>query len=106
MFKDSDQIAKIAIYCATTFLVVLFLSFVGCSMHSNSLDGERNKTEAIKIEAQAKLEEAQSQTELKKIESIKELINKGVNPLAARCAVEGYKDIGDAAICERASQDK
>jgi len=82
-------------------VVVFIVTVGGCTAHSNYFDGERNLTEAEIVQAQAVKVKAQAEVNKAKVESIKQLIDDGINPIGARCAVEGWKNDSDRKLCER-----
>ncbi len=104
---------KLGIYALTTFLIVVFLGMTTCAIHSNTYDEARARGEAEKIRAESSLAKIKSEAKIKEIEAdqkaktdeieaIERLIAKGINPVAARCAVKGWKgDKGgtESSIC-------
>jgi len=104
------RIWRLVIISIATFLVVVFLGMTTCTMHSNTYDDARARADAEKIRAQKELAQIENTTKAKQIEAkakqieaIERLIAKGINPVAARCAVEGWKGDSNGQICERVS---
>lgn len=86
----THPLLKIGIYTGTVIVLTLFTIFGGCSMHSNTFDGERLKGQAEIQRAKTEASVAESNTRLEEIKAIERLINSGTNPIAARCAVKGW----------------
>jgi len=61
-------------------------------MHSNTFDGERLRGEAEIERAQTEAAVAESNARLEEIKAIERLVNNGINPIAARCAVKGWSN--------------
>ena len=83
-------------------------------MHSNTYDNERMRAGAeqtraekelvqIKNSGKKELAEIKSTSQIKQTEAIERLIAKGIDPVAARCAIEGWEKSDDGEICERVS---
>jgi len=80
-------------------VVVIFLSITTCTMHMNSYNPEEAKAEAAATKAKIEVQEAKHTAEMARLKLVEELISKEkVDPLAARCAVEGWDD-ESAAVC-------
>lgn len=92
--RDDDDLThpllKVGIYIGTTIILTLFLIFGGCTMHSNTFDGERLKGKAEIERAITEREVAASQARLEEIKAIERLVNSGVGTVAARCAIKGW----------------
>ena len=90
---------RFAIKWVAIILVSFFVVTGSCSMHSNSYDADR-------INAEAKLVEAQSAIKKEQHAAIERLIGSGVDPLKARCAVLGTtnKDSTQKTICSDISR--
>lgn len=101
---EERNLVKLGMYIASGTLLSLFILFAGCTMHSNTFDADRAKGEAVKIRARAELEKAESRIEELRLEALERLINKGINPVAARCAVKGWEKNSDRETCERLSK--
>lgn len=76
--SDETRLIKIGIICITVFLVFAFGGFASCTVLT-SLDDV------------AKIAE-QNKEQLMRIEAVKELIDQGTDPIAARCSVYGWDD--------------
>lgn len=101
---EERNLVRLGMYIASGTLVSLFILFAGCTMHSNTFDADRAKGEAVKIKARAELEKAESRIEELRLEALERLIDKGINPIAARCAVKGWERTNDRETCERVSK--
>ena len=80
------------------FCFCFLVTFVSsCTMHSNAYEPDLLKEQTERARANAESNISQSK-------AIKELINDGVNPIAARCAIEGWNNSNsnDVAICTAA----
>jgi hypothetical protein len=88
--ENHTPLLKPALYTAATVICIIIMTFAGCSMHSNTYDGERLKGEA-EIQ-RAVTERAKAEAEARKEETlaIERLVGTGINPVAARCAVKGW----------------
>jgi hypothetical protein len=96
--SESEPVATIK-YIARLILVGVIIVFTivgGCTAHSNTYDADRKRAEAeYKAEA-VKGEIARAEAEQAKIETIRKMtMDGGINPIAARCAVEGWNDRSD-----------
>ena len=100
---EERNLIRLAMYIVSGTLLSLFILFAGCTMHSNTYDADRARGEAVKIKARVELEKAESIIEEKRLEALERLIDKGINPVAARCAVKGWKK-DDRETCERLSK--
>jgi hypothetical protein len=87
---DADQrfmLAIIKIAAATLVCIVLIVG--GCSVHSHQFEEARMRAEAEQTRADAERVRAHQSDEIAKIEAIERLIQQGIDPIAARCAVKG-----------------
>jgi len=112
---EKSKLVSLGMYIASGTLICIFLFFTACTMHSNTYDTARSKAEAlvlkeevtiqrVKSQAATAIAEAKRDAEAKRLDAMERLVIKGINPLAARCAVEGWNKESEGAICERASQ--
>ena len=101
---------KFIIKLVAGVIVSLFLIMSGCAMHSNTYDGERLQGDAdvqraitearvAEVEAQSRISIAESAAKKEETLAIERLIGKGVNPIAARCAVKGWSDSSRDTTC-------
>ena len=83
--KDEIQMQMVRMVMWTIFGVffILILSISGCTMYSNSVEAEQIRATTEQIKEQTKIRK-------EKNDAIIELVEKGVNPIAARCAIMGY----------------
>jgi len=99
--QEEAKIIKMAIYAATGFLVLVILSMTTCTMHSNAYEADVVREETGQVIAQTEV----SKLKLKQAEmetmAIKALVDRGVHPLAARCAISGYSSSAAGDRCER-----
>lgn len=77
-------------YIGLAIAVVFLLTVGSCTMHSNTFDKDRILANAELERANAASIEASSKAELEQIKAIEALIQGGVDPIAARCAVMGW----------------
>jgi len=78
------QIARMLVWGLVWIVFIFFTSVSGCVMYSNSVETEQTKAETEQIKEEAK-------TAKMKVDAISALIDKGINPIAARCAIVGYQ---------------
>lgn len=97
--KSEERLLRQLMYTIGTVVIVLFLTVGSCTMHSNAYEPEVEAEHTEQIKADTALEEA-------RLKALKALIDSGVNPLAARCAVKGWKGETAGNLCERAAQEK
>ena len=112
---EKSNLIRLAMYIASGTVLCIFISFTACTMHSNTYDVARSKAEALRLKeevliqmekgkAKIRIAETKMDAEAKRLDAMERLVIKGINPLAARCAVEGWDKESEGAICERASQ--
>lgn len=77
-------------------LAAAFSVFVGAVAAYNI---HANVVESQNVSAEVELVRAQAELETKQNESIQKLIDDGVNPIAARCAIVGWRFTGQATLC-------
>ena len=77
------QAVRMLVYGCVWIALIFFTSVSGCVMYSDSVEAEQTKAETEQIKEQAKITKI-------KIDAVSALIGKGVNPIAARCAIMGY----------------
>jgi len=78
---------------AITIMVVV-VSMASCSMMPEFIDAETAKVETAKTDGQVKISAQKHTAEMAKIAAIQKLIeDQKVDPVAARCAVEGWDDV-------------
>lgn len=77
------RIAKILVLGLIGIVLIFFTSTSGCVMYLNSVEAEQTRAETEQIREEAK-------TTKMKVDAISALIDKGTNPIAARCAINGY----------------
>ena len=77
------RIAKILVWGFVAIAFILFTSVSGCVMYVNSVEADQTRAETEQIKERSKIEK-------EKVDAISGLINKGINPIAARCAIKGY----------------
>lgn len=92
MSTESEQIiAKAIAWAAFGILSTLFASVSGCVMH-------QNYTEPSRTQATTELRKAENELLKEKQNMLKSLIDGGMNPIAARCAV--FNDV-DKIVCSQ-----
>jgi len=78
---------------AITIMVVV-VSMASCSMMPEFIDAETAKVETAKTNGQVKISNQKHTADMAKIAAIERLIKEHkVDPVAARCAVEGWDDV-------------
>ena len=87
----TDEQALIKLVCNTVFrsVVVIFLTFGGCTMHSNMYDDDRLLAEAELATAKGEATVKKAEAELEQIKAIERLVAAGIDPAGARCAIKG-----------------
>ena len=75
---------KIVAWCIFGIFAVLSTSIAGCTMYSNSVEAEQ-------IKANTEHQRIINEADIGVNEAILQLINKGINPIAARCAIKGFQ---------------
>ena len=95
--ERQERLLRQLMYTVGAVIIVFFLTVGGCTMHGNAYQPEVEKeyTEQMKIESAA---------ELQRIKAVQELIDQGVNPVAARCAIRGWNGSSAGERCERAAR--
>lgn len=97
-----EAMVRYIIKWAAIVVCILFTVMVGCEMHSNTFDGERGLAEAKQRQADAEYKKVQNQVELEEIAVIERLIDKGTDPIKARCAIKGFDSRGNT-VCSIAA---
>ena len=87
--ESNLKIARIAGWTLFGMVAVFFGSISGCVMYSETFEAEQTRAKVGVIQAQTQIAREQN-------EAIIKLIEKGTNPIAARCAILGAE--GDS-IC-------
>ena len=107
-YDKEERLARFFGKLAFIALCVIVLVMGSCTMHSNTFDGERERAEAEQMKVQhenrkvqAEEAEVKAVAQSKKTEAIKDLIEKGYNPVGVRCAIEGWSNQADREACER-----
>ena len=87
----TDEQALIKLVCNTVFrsVVVIFLTFGGCTMHSNMYDDDRLLAEAALATAKGEASVKEAEAEFEQIKAIERLVAAGIDPAGARCAIKG-----------------
>lgn len=101
---------RLLVYAAVTAFSIFILSLTTCTVHMNTYNAEEAKAEIATVNAQAKLKLEHNQqehdAEMARIAAIQKMIDAGnVNPIAARCAIDGWENLSgsELALCEAAS---
>ena len=90
----THPLLKTGIYVGGSIILTLFLVFGGCTMHSNTFDGERLRGEAEIERTITEREIAASKARQEDVATIERLVLNGTHPVAARCAVMGWNATG------------
>jgi len=98
--SDDDEVKmiRLAMYAVATVVIIFFLTVGGCTMHGHAYEAEVEAEVTKQIEAKAIADQM-------RIKALKDLIDSGVNPIAAHCAIEGWSN-ADAGRCERSAEEK
>lgn len=91
----NEHDVKIGRIVALAIVSVIFIIVSG--MSSCQITKEIYRSDVI--DAETALVNAQSEFELKQSDAIRDLIDGSVNPIAARCAVVGWKGPEETTIC-------
>lgn len=114
---ETEKLVRMGMYLLTGIVMGMFLLMTTCTIHSNTYDADRTKAEALRMKQVVALEErkttakiaiAEKEAETKKtqLETLERLVDKGLNPVAIRCAIGGWKTQAEGHICERTSGQK
>ncbi len=87
---ELNRTVKFIIWAASAVILTFFLIVGSCSMHSNTFDAERRHADAEYEIARAEHTRASKEVALEEVKAIERLVNKGTDPIAARCAVKGW----------------
>ncbi|KKM88816.1 hypothetical protein LCGC14_1254990 [marine sediment metagenome] len=87
---ELNRTVKFVMYVVSAVILTFFLIVGSCSMHSNTFDAERRHADAEYELARAEHTRANKEVQLEEVKTIERLINKGTDPIAARCAVKGW----------------
>lgn len=93
--SNNEHDVKIGKSVALAIVSVVFILVSG--MSSCQIAKEVYQTDVI--DAKTKLVNAETELEIKQNEKILELIDASVNPIAARCAIVGWKGPEETTIC-------
>ena len=93
--ESNVKIAKTVATALACVALVMITSVTGCYMHDNQM-------EAVNTAAQGAYLKIETEQDEKRGELLKNLISKGVNPVAARCAILGWESERDAIVCATA----
>lgn len=103
VMSDEEGFMNRIVYWVAGTLMFVVLSMTTCTMHSNTYDPDRLREEAkieqVKVELERyKAETIRQTNEISKarLESLEKMVANGVNPIAAGCAIMGFKndDVG------------
>lgn len=90
---------KYGIKMVAITIMVVVVSMASCSMMPDFIDADTATVETAKTDGQVKISGQKHTEEMAKIAAIKKLIKEQkVEPVAARCAVEGWTD-KDSKVC-------
>lgn len=77
------RIARLLVWGALGVFLIFFTSVSGCVMYSNSVEAEQTRAKTERLGEKRKIRKDE-------LDAISALIDKGTNPIAARCAIMGY----------------
>lgn len=86
------KISKHVTLGLVTALFILISGLAGCQINKQS-------HESAVIDAETELVRARTELELKQNETILELIDASINPVAARCAIVGWSGPEQTSLC-------
>lgn len=101
--KESTEVTmtKIITRGVASVIICFFVATATCTMQSNTYDPEREKAETLQTQAdaEAKVIVAKGKAEIEqgKLQLLEQMINDGVSPIEARCAVFGWDE--DDHVC-------
>ena len=91
--------SKIIIRAIAGTVCLAMLSLTTCVMHSNTYNEAQGKVVTIKVQAEVEMSKQKHLEGMERLKVVENLIsNKQVDPIAARCAVEGWTD-KTSAVC-------
>jgi len=92
--EHEAEVMKYGIKMVAITIMVVVVSMASCSMMPEFIDAETAKVETAKTNGQVKISAQKHTAEMAKIAAIEKLIKEHkVDPVAARCAVEGWDDV-------------
>ena len=94
-----QSIERLITYAVAICFIALVLTIGSCTAHSNSYDPKRLKEEAAVKEQEVKIQHERLMFEKERSAAIERLVDKGVNPIAARCAIEGWDKKATDVVC-------
>ena len=90
--EEAKQV-KLLTYVIGGAVCFMFLMLTTCTMHMNSYNPEEAKAQAIITKAKIERDTAANTATLERLKVVKGLIrDQKVDPIAARCAVEGWTE--------------
>lgn len=94
------EVIRYGIKMAAITIMVVMASFASCSMMPDFVDADEAKVKEAEYKGNVALAEQKHKEEMAKIAAIEKLIKEDkVDPIAARCAVNGW-DRNDS-VCEK-----
>jgi len=103
---ETERLLNKGIWVTAGTILLIMLMMTTCTMHSNTYDGERIREEAaaqkneIELAKQkAIVRQAEIQADKERLEIIERLIKSGINPVAARCGINGWTVVHDDPTC-------
>ena len=97
---DSEEfrINKMIIRAVVVVLVVFLLSLTTCGIHRNTYNPDETRAEAIVNASRIEMRKAEHSSEMARIKILQEMVGDGIDPITARCGVEGWEESDDE-IC-------
>ena len=78
--------------CIAITVSVIFLSMTTCSIHMNSYSEAEGKADAARAVGTIEIAKEKHIAEMARLKVVEDLIAKNIDPIAARCAVEGWTE--------------
>jgi hypothetical protein len=97
--EQEEKLIKLAIYAVSTVIIVFFLTIAGCTMHGNAYEADVERELTGQVIAQAEISKLKLKQSQDETAAIKALVDSGIHPLAARCAIKGYNGSTAGNLC-------
>jgi hypothetical protein len=95
--EESRTIKFVARVVAGTVIAVIAI-VGGCSMHGHVYEADNIRAEAAVQAEKTKAAAAEYEADKAKTDAIASMVNSGVNPIAAKCAVNGWMSNDDTCM--------
>ena len=97
---DSEEFRtnKMIIQAVVVVIVVFLLSVTTCGIHRGTYNPDEARADAIINASQIEMNKAEHNAEMARIKILQGMVNDGIDPITARCGVEGWEESDDE-IC-------